>query len=72
MQNSRVCTCMCVLVFIALRHEKGDCINALVSALLFFLLLRTEKGQVLPRGRILNTLACAKNVDILTKKTTNP
>lgn len=23
---------------------------------------------MLPRGRILNTLACAKNVDILTKK----
>lgn len=37
----------------------------------FFFLLRTEKGQVLPQGSILNTLACAKNVDILTKKKPN-
>lgn len=26
----------------------------------------------MPRGRILNTLACAKNVDILTKKNNKP
>lgn len=36
MQNSRVCTCMCVLVFISLHDEKEDYINALVSVLLFF------------------------------------